>query len=126
MSIFYDGKYKPLAQKLRREMTPQEKHLWYDCLKHLPLTFRRQKQFGPYIADFYCAKARLVVEIDGSQHYEAEERDKDQEREAYLERQYGLKVLRFTNVDIDRSFAGVYETIEREIAEREQSEEEEG
>ena len=68
--LSYDGRKKPFAQKLRRDMTPQERHLWYDFLKSYPVAFRRQKQFGSYIVDFYCANAKLVVELDGSQHYE--------------------------------------------------------
>ena len=116
-NIFYDGQYKPLAQKLRREMTKQERRLWYDYLKTHPLTFRRQKQFGPYIVDFYCAKAKLVIEIDGSQHYEERGWAEDRERDGYLSR-YGLKVLHVSNIDIDRNFWNVCEWIELEIAQR--------
>ena len=65
-SLSYDGRNKPRAQELRREMTRQERHLWYDYLSACPARFRRQKQFGYYIVDFYCAKHRLMVEIDGS------------------------------------------------------------
>ncbi len=81
---YYNGEYKPLSQKRRREMTRQEKHLWYDCLKSSPIPFRRQKQFGRYIVDFYCAGAKLVVELDGSQHYEPDAEQRDSDRDQYL------------------------------------------
>jgi len=115
--IYYSEDYKPLSQKLRREMTRQEKHLWYDYLKSCPTTFRRQKQFGHYIVDFYCAGARLVVELDGSQHYEPEEQQRDAERDQYLSG-LDLAVLRFSNLDIDRNFKGVCTAIDREVRER--------
>ena len=75
-----------------------------------PVVFRRQKQFGNYIADFYCAKARLIVEIDGSQHYEEADRAYDQERDTYLTG-LGLKVLRYSNADVNRNFKAVCEDI---------------
>ena len=112
--IYYNGEYKPLSQKLRREMTQQEKHLWYDFLKSYPATFRRQKQFGHYIVDFYCASAKLVVELDGSQHYEPEVERRDIVRDEYLS-SLGLTVLRFGNADIDIHFEGVCATIERTV-----------
>ncbi len=115
--IYYNEDYKPLSQKLRREMTRQEKHLWYDYLKSCPTTFRRQKQFGHYIVDFYCASARLVVELDGSQHYDPEAARRDAERDRYLSG-LGLKVLRFANADIDRYFDSVCAAIDRETRER--------
>ena len=115
--IYYNEEYKPLSQKLRREMTRQERHLWYDFLKSYPITFHRQKQFGHYIVDFYCAKARLIVELDGSQHYEPEEEQRDVIRDQYLS-DLGLTVLRFGNADIDRHFDGVCATIDRAIHER--------
>ena len=113
--IVYNDFLKPYAQRLRREMTRQERHLWYDYLKSYPATFRRQKQFGKYIADFYCASARLIVEIDGSQHYEPEAREDDSARESYL-RGLGLNILRFSNHDIDCHFEGVCAQIDREVA----------
>ena len=115
--IYYNGDYKALSQKLRREMTRQEKHLWYDFLKSNPAAFRRQKQFGHYIVDFYCASAKLVVELDGSQHYEPDGQQHDAERDDYLST-LGLKVLRFGNADIDRHFDGVCATIDRELQAR--------
>lgn len=115
--IVYRESLKPFAQKLRREMTRQECRLWYDYLKSYPQTFRRQKQFGAYIVDFYCSSVRLVVEIDGSQHYEPDEKAQDEKRERYLNG-LGLAVIRFSNYDIDRHFDGVCETIDRTVKER--------
>ncbi len=112
--IYYKDDYKPLAQRLRREMTRQECHLWYDFLKPCPVTFRRQKQFGHYIVDFYCASANLVVELDGSQHYEGEAQQRDAERDKYLNG-LGLTVLRFSNHDVDRHFDGVCAEIEKHL-----------
>ena len=112
--IYYNGEYKPLSQKLRREMTRQERHLWYDFLKSYHAAFRRQKQFGHYIVDFYCASAKLVVELDGSQHYEPEEKQRDAVRDEYLS-SLGLNVLRFSNADIDIHFDGVCATIDRAV-----------
>ena len=85
------------------------------------MTFRRQKQFGQYIVDFYCASARLVVELDGSQHYEPDAERHDAEGDGYLSG-LGLSVLRFGNVDIDRHFDGVCATIDREVRKRIDSE----
>ena len=101
---------KPFAQKLRREMTKEERHLWYDFLKGLPITFNRQKVIGPYIVDFYCAQFKIVVELDGSQHYEDEGKAKDIERDEYF-RSNGIKVLRYSNLDVNRNFESVCEDI---------------
>ncbi len=114
--IYYNGDYKPLSQKLRREMTRQERHLWYDFLKSYPAAFRRQKQFGHCIVDFYCAAAKLVVELDGSQHYEPEGKQRDADRDQYLSG-LGLTVLRFSNADIDRYFDSVCAAIDRTVRE---------
>ncbi len=94
------------AQKLRKEMTDEEKHLWYDFLKNLPVSFNRQKVIGKYIVDFYCAKSKLVIEIDGSQHYEDEGLEKDKQRDKYLQ-SLGLTVIRYTNLDINLRFEDV-------------------
>ena len=111
MTLYYEAKNKPLAQDLRKNMTKQERHLWYDFLSSYPLRFRRQKQFGRYIVDFYCSGARLIIELDGSQHYTAEGLEYDRERSAYLEG-LGLRIVRFYNSDIDKNFQGVCEQIE--------------
>ena len=96
-------KLKPFAQKLRRDMTREERHLWYDYLKTLPVTANRQKVIGPYIVDFYIASAKLIIELDGSQHYEEAGIAYDQERDRYLS-DLGLRVLRFTNSDVNLRF----------------------
>ena len=106
MSRTNDPKLKNNAQKLRREMTKQERRLWYDFLKQLPVTVNRQKVIGRYIVDFYCASAKLVIELDGSQHYESEGTASDWERD-YALNQLGITVVRYSNSDINRYFDGV-------------------
>ena len=101
----------PTAKILRKNMTKEEKHLWYDYLRFYPIRFSRQKVLGKYIADFYCAKAKLVVELDGSGHYTEEGERYDEERTAFLE-QYGLKVVRIPNTEIHKNFQGVCEYID--------------
>ena len=110
MSLEYNKTLIPFAKSLRRNATPQENHLWYDFLNRLPARFNRQKVIGPYIVDFYCASSKLVVELDGSQHYEDAGIAADAQRDAFLAEQ-GLQVLRYTNVDIHRNFNGVCEDI---------------
>ena len=107
----------PFAQRLRKEMTPEERHLWYDYLKKLPCTVNRQKVFGPYIADFYCRDARLVIELDGSQHYEENAVKYDEERTAFLNL-YHIDVVRYSNLEIARNFEGVCQDIDRMVRER--------
>ncbi|MBE6951592.1 MAG: endonuclease domain-containing protein [Ruminococcaceae bacterium] len=99
------------ARSLRREMTKEERHLWYDYLRQHPVKFRRQAVLGRFIVDFYCAKAKLVIELDGSQHYEPQNQQEDQLRTEYLEK-FGVTVLRFANSDITRNFRGVCEYID--------------
>ena len=94
------------AQLLRRNMTREERHLWYDFLKTLPRTVHRQKVIGPYIVDFYCAAAKLVIELDGEQHYTSSGKAADSQRDAYL-RSLGLTVVRYSNLDIQQNFEGV-------------------
>ena len=106
----------PFAKELRKEMTKYEKHLWYDFLRDYPVRFQRQKAIGRYIADFYCARAKLIVELDGSGHYEEVQEQYDKERTEYLERM-GLHVLRFTNLDISQRFRGVCESIHNTVEE---------
>ena len=91
-------------------MTKEEAQLWYQCLCRASYRFRRQYIIGNYIADFYCHQAKLVVELDGSQHYTPEQVQYDHNRTKYLENQ-GIKVLRFTNLDVTRRFRDVCETI---------------
>ena len=101
----------PLAKALRKNMTPWERKLWYDFLKYYPVRFQRQKTIGNYIADFYCAKARLVIELDGGGHYTPEQAEKDRLRTKDLE-SMSLTVVRICNLDIDRNFRGVCEYID--------------
>ena len=102
----------PLAKQLRSEMTREERHLWYDFLRAYPVRFSRQKVLGKYIADFYSAEAKLVIELDGSQHYEQENALYDAERTEFL-KSYGLRVIRIANNEINRNFRGVCEEIDR-------------
>ncbi len=104
----------PFAKQLRKEMTKEERHLWYDFLRAYPVRFSRQKVLGKYIADFYSAEAGLIIELDGSQHYENENMEGDAERTAFLEA-YGLKVLRISNNEVSRNFRGVCEYIEAAV-----------
>ncbi len=91
-------------------MTKEESHLWYDFLKKLPITVNRQKVIGRYIVDFYCAEAQIVIELDGSQHYESKAKKRDADRDAYLA-SMGITVLRYTNFDIKRNFKAVCDDI---------------
>ncbi len=102
------------AQRLRREMTKEERHLWYDFFKTVGIQANRQKPIGPYIVDFYVASARLVVELDGSQHYEQDGKAYDEKRDRFL-REQGLTVLRYANSDVNRNFRGVCEDIMRHL-----------
>ena len=101
----------PFAKELRKNMTKEEKHLWYDFLRNYPIRFSRQKVLGKYIADFYCAQANIVVEIDGSQHFENEGIINDENRTQYLEK-YGIKVIRISNLDVLKNFEGVCQYID--------------
>ncbi len=104
-------KLKQYAQKLRKEATKEENTLWYQYLRHYPVQFRRQCPIGNYIVDFYCAKALLVVELDGSQHYELEGIAQDAARTRYLT-SLGIYVLRFSNRDINQNLRGVCQAID--------------
>jgi very-short-patch-repair endonuclease len=103
-------KLTPLARKLRREMTKEERHLWYDFLRTLPVTVNRQKVIGPFIVDFYIASSKLVIELDGSQHFEEDGVSSDRERDAWLA-EHGLRVVRYSNADVNGNFSGVCEDI---------------
>ena len=106
-----------LAQQLRKNMTYEEKTLWYQYLRTYRPQFRRQVTFGNFILDFYCAAARLAVELDGSQHYEESGLVKDAERTAFLEAN-GIMVLRFSNTDVKKNLYGVTEQIDLTVRER--------
>ena len=105
-----NSKLTGFSQQLRKEMTAEEKKLWYQFLKKMPYTFHRQKVIGSYIVDFYCAKAQLVIELDGTQHYETDGQKADAERDAFLSAQ-GLRVLRYSNRQINQEFSRVCEDI---------------
>ena len=105
------------AKSLRKTMTKQEKHLWYDFLCKYPIKIYRQRIIDGFIADFYCHKAKLVIEIDGSQHYTPDGKQYDKFRSEILS-QRGLMVIRFTNMDVDKNFDGVCFMIDKTIKER--------
>ena len=105
------------AKQLRKEMTPWERKLWYCFLKDYPVRFQRQKCIDNFIADFYCFKAKLVIELDGGGHYEPEQQKLDAFRTKIIE-SYGLKVIRFCNLDIDKNFYGVCTVIDNEVKRR--------
>ena len=110
MAIYHNKNYVPLAQQLRKEMTPEEKHLWYDFLKKLPCTVNRQKNIGDFIVDFYIASKNIVIEIDGRQHDMPKNNEKDIERDFELSK-LGIKVLRYTNKSINKNFSDVCDDI---------------
>ena len=114
MSLDYNEKNITLAKNLRKNATPQENHLWYDFLSKYEVRFQRQKAIDKFIADFYCHKAKLIIEIDGSQHYTEKGRQKDEFRTEILEG-YDLKVIRFTNRQIITNFSGVCEYIDATV-----------
>ena len=102
----------PTAKMLRKNMTKEEKHLWYDFLRTYPNRFIRQKIIGHYIVDFYCASAKIVVELDGSGHYSEEGIEYDNQRTSFLE-EYGLRVIRIPNTEINTNFREVCEYIDK-------------
>lgn len=104
------------ARHLRKNMTPEERRLWYDFLRTYPVRFLRQKVIDQYIADFYCSKAQLVIELDGSQHYEPEGMKKVSIRTTHME-SHGLTVMHIPNTEINRNFEGVCEYIDRVVTE---------
>ena len=114
MDFKHNPSLVPLAKQLRKNMTKEERHLWYDFLRDYPLRFLRQKTIGHYIVDFYCAKAQLVIELDGSQHFEPEEIQKDADRTAFLE-SFGIQVIRIPNNDVTQNFPGVCEYIDTAV-----------
>ena len=113
-----DYKYNPQlvtnARSLRKNMTKEERHLWYDFLRGYDIRFLRQKILGKYIADFYCPQAKIIIELDGSQHYEPMGLEKDTERTAYLA-QYDITVLRIPNNEVMNNFRGVCDFIDLQV-----------
>ena len=110
MNNIHNAKLSPNARSLRKNMTKEERHLWYDFLKSLPVTVHRQKILGKYIVDFYIASEKIVIELDGSQHYKEIGRTTDEERDAYL-KSLGCKVLRYSNADVNQRFGNVCEDV---------------
>ncbi|MBR6040197.1 MAG: endonuclease domain-containing protein [Clostridia bacterium] len=106
MNEYHNARLKPFSQKMRREMTKEERHLWYDFLKRLPVTVHRQKVLGHYIADFYIASKKILIELDGSQHFMDAGVQSDRDRDAWMQ-ENGITVLRYTNLQIQREFNAV-------------------
>ena len=117
MAIPKDNSQLENARRLRREMTPHERKLWYLFLRSYPVKIYKQRIIGRFVVDFYCASARIIIEVDGSQHYEPQGRAYDFERSAFLTA-LGLEVLRFSNREIDGNFRGVCEQIDSTIQNR--------
>ena len=105
------------AKVLRKNMTKEERHLWYDFLRGYPIRFLRQKVIDQYIVDFYCHEARLIVELEGSQHYDSNVQEKDAERTRVLESR-GLTVIRIPNNEVNQNFRGVCEYIDHLVQTR--------
>ena len=114
MNTTNNSKLTGNAKALRKNMTKEERHLWYDFLKSLPVTVNRQKVIGNYIVDFYIATSKIVIELDGSQHYEDNGIENDEKRDAFLNK-LGIRVLRYSNLDINQRFKNVCEDILNEI-----------
>ncbi len=110
MNHLHNSELTANARKLRKVMTKEERHLWYDFLKQLPVTVHRQKIIENYIVDFYIASHRIVIEVDGSQHYETEHHKRDMQRDKYLA-DVGCTVLRYSNADINLRFRDVCDNI---------------
>ena len=110
MNEYRNPKLTGFSKSLRKNMTKEERHLWYDFLKVLPVTVNRQKVIGHYIVDFYCAQAKIVIELDGSQHYCEKGKTEDEIRNEFLS-SLGLTVLRYSNIEVSRNFSGVCEDI---------------
>ena len=111
----YSLRLKAPSRTLRRNLTPAERKLWYEFLRYLPQKFTRQKPLGSYIADFYCSQQRLVVEIDGDSHFSPEAERYDEKRLEILQ-EFGLRVIRFSNLDVMKEFEGVCQRIKDALA----------
>ena len=117
MKELHNAKLTERAKELRRNATKQENHLWYDYLSKYPIRFRRQVTMQKYIVDFFCAKAKLIIELDGSQHYTPEGVAYDAERTAFLHA-LGYDILRFSNDEVDRFFDAVCASIDNAVRSR--------
>lgn len=116
MSLPYNKSLITRAKQLRKDATHQENHLWYDFLRSYPVKFQRQKTIDNFIVDFYCHKAKLVIELDGSHHYTQQNIEYDKERTVILEK-YNLTVIRFSNYEVDNYFYDVCEKIDNVVNE---------
>ena len=106
MKYFYNRNLNSIAKKLRKQMTKQERHLWYDFLRSYSIKVYRQRVIDNYVADFYCPAAKLVIELDGGQHYDDAKMIEDEHRSAIIN-QYGIQVLRIPNNEVDNNFDNV-------------------
>ncbi len=113
----YNEKLMARAQEMRKNMTLYENALWYKFLNAYPIRFRRQRIIGNYIADFYCSKAKLIIELDGSHHYQESNKEYDDIRTAFFN-SLGINVLRFTNSEVKYNFDDVCKTIDTEVKSR--------
>ena len=114
MNKTQNKKLSPIAKVLRKNMTNEEKHLWYDFLRNLSVGFKRQKVINNYVVDFYCPKEKLIIELDGSRHYSEEGKEKDKERDNEL-KGLGYRVKRYTNLEINTKFEAVCRDILKNI-----------
>ncbi|MEK6643549.1 MAG: endonuclease domain-containing protein [Planctomycetota bacterium] len=113
MTEFYNRtREKARRRHLRRNLTPAEKRLWFRLRDHQlgGLKFRRQYSVGPYVIDFYCVEKKLAVEVDGDSHFGGGSEERDELRDRFL-RDFGIRVLRFTNVDVYKRVESVLEHI---------------
>ena len=115
--MYHNKKLTSRAQELRKNMTKEERRLWYEYLRDYPKQFRRQVTCGRFILDFYCAAAKLAIEVDGSQHYNLEGQFYDQQRTAYLN-SLGIEVLRFSNTDVTKNLQGICQVIDMTVIQR--------
>ena len=111
------GYLKTFSKQMRKNMTKEERHLWFDFFRSYPVRVKRQVIIGKYIVDFCCERAQVIIELDGGQHYEEENRKNDAGRTRHLER-LGFLVLRYSNLDVMRNFSGVTENIDQVIRKR--------
>lgn len=117
MDYKHNKRLTSTARALRKNMTKEERKLWFEFLRLYDVKFYRQRVIANYVVDFYCSKAKLVIELDGSQHYEPEAQARDAERTAALER-YDLTVLRIPNSEVNKNFLGVCEYIDAAVKSR--------
>ena len=117
MKYYYNGDLQIIARDLRKRMTKQERHLWYDFLKSYEHQFYRQRIIDRFIADFYCPAAKLVIELDGGQHYDDIMMVEDKQRTSII-KQYGVDVIRIPNNEVDSNFYNVCTYLDNIIKER--------